>query len=251
MHKKNTLLVKSSRFLKKAKFNACFLVLAASTVSEANTTSSEIINTEDIRQEIVYFIESQIPTNSNDLEITPYKISKALKLPTCQHPVELNREGGKPDFYGRNTIKVSCFQPKWSFYSGATVKAYGEVIIAASPIAKGEIIAASHISYRRIDLSRASGNTLTSPETIIGKAAKRPIRQGKQLSSHFFEEPMLIKRGNAVTIQAVGKSMTISTSGEALSNGRRGQNIRVRNIKSNREIIGTVKDKNTVTVMLH
>jgi len=54
-----------------------------------------------------------------------------------------------------------------------------------------------------------------------------------------------------VVIQAIGKSMTVSTAGEALSQGRLGENIRVRNLKSDREIIAKVKNKDTVVVMLY
>ncbi|MFC3150019.1 flagellar basal body P-ring formation chaperone FlgA [Litoribrevibacter euphylliae] len=208
----------------------------------------------DVPKLIENFIQEQLLLTGADItniEISSYSISSSLRLPSCREPLTLSREGSKNNFYGRNTVKVSCANPNWGFYSGASVKIYGEVLVAATPISRGEIITDDHLQTTRIDRSKINGNSVVDASSLIGLAAKRPIRQGKILTSSQFELPKLIERGDGVVIQAVGKGMTVSTAGEALSHGRLGENIRVRNIKSDREIIAKVKDKDTVVVMLY
>jgi len=250
--------LKSSRLLEKAKqfLGLCFIsaaLLNPNMTYSAASSTLQFVDSQTIQQQIQKYIHSLMEVaamDTTEIEIIPNKISKTLKLPNCKHPLSLSREGNK-SIYGRNTVKVSCSSPKWSFYSGATVKAFGTILTAALPIAKGEIITKGHIQSTRIDRAKISGNTLTNPSLILGMAAKRPIRQGNILTSYQFEKPKLIKRGDGVVIQAIGKSMTVSTAGEALSQGRLGENIRVRNLKSDREIIAKVKNKDTVVVMLY
>lgn len=269
------LVIKSSRFSKKAKqisYTLASLMCLSMSIPSFAANSSSAINAEstkngkvsisapkvqriqDIPDMIEHFVREQLIQAGSDLpnvEITPYPISSSLRLPNCRESLMLSKEGAKNEFYGRNTIKVSCSNPSWGFYSGAHVKIYGEVLVAASPISRGEIITESHLQTTRMDRSKINGNSLIDPAAILGLSAKRPIRQGKILTSSQFEQPKLIERGDGVIIQAVGKSMTVSTAGEALSHGRLGENIRVRNIKSDREIIAKVKNKDTVVVMLH
>jgi len=250
--------LKSSRFSEKAKQILRLCLISATFLNfnlvHAKTTSTlQFVDSQSIQQQIQNYIHELMEAaamDTTEIEIVPNKISKTLKLPSCKQPLSLSREGNK-SIYGRNTVKVSCSSPKWSFYSGASVKAFGTILTAAMPIAKGEVITKSHIQATRIDRAKISGNTLTNPSLILGMAAKRPIRQGKMLTSYQFEQPKLIERGDGVVIQAIGKSMTVSTAGEALSQGRLGENIRVRNLKSDREIIAKVKNKDTVVVMLY
>ncbi|WP_344795157.1 flagellar basal body P-ring formation chaperone FlgA [Litoribacillus peritrichatus] len=211
------------------------------------------ISPEGIQQQIIAFIETEfeLDTSTEEIDIAPHKISSSLRLPKCTQPLDLVRTGKNANHYGRHTIKVSCSSPRWSFYSGATVKAYGTVITASSPIGKGEIVTKDHIKYSKVNLAKMNGNVLTEADSILGLAAKRPIRQGYMLTHNQFEAPKLIKRGDGIMIQAVSKLLTVSTPGEALTHGRLGENIRVRNLKSDREVIARVKDRDTVIVMLY
>ncbi|WP_284382109.1 flagellar basal body P-ring formation chaperone FlgA [Litoribrevibacter albus] len=253
------LVIKSSRFLEKAKQitgASCAMVLLSLSTSTlaAGTVGYQTQDVQVIPELMVNFITNEMTTagiNTTDLDFYPQKISQRLKLPNCKAPLDFYKEGSKTSFYGRNTIKVSCATPNWSFYSSVTVKAYGQVLTAASPISKDEIITQEHLQITRMDRSKITGNSLTDASSILGLSAKRPIRQGQILKAQQFEQPKLIERGDGVIIQAVGKAMTVSTAGEALSHGRLGENIRVRNIKSDREIIAKVKSKDTVVVMLY
>ncbi len=220
----------------------------------AGMTSFQTQDTSRIPELVKEFIieeMTQAGLDSSELEIHPQRISQRLKLPACRQPLTLFKEGAKSGFYGRNTVKVVCNQPNWGFYTSVTVKAYGEVLTAALPIAKDEIITEEHFQVTRLDRTKITGNSVIDPKDILGLSAKRPIRQGQVLKAQQFDQPLLVKRGDGVIIQAVGKGMTISTAGEALSHGRLGENIRVKNIKSEREIIAKVKDKDTVVVMLY
>ncbi len=251
----DTYLINSSRFYEKAKpvISLVSTFLALFLCFSANASDSAKISPKKIQSQIISFLETELELdNSNhNVEITPHKISKSLNLSTCQQPLTFLKVGRNNNHYGKHTIKVSCSSPRWNFYSGATIKAYGSVLTASTPIAKGEIVTVDHVKLSRVNLAKMNGNALTSSNIIIGLAAKRPIRQGYILTKNQFEPPKLIKRGDGIIIQAVGKSMTVSAPGEALSNGRLGENIRVRNIKSDREVIAKVKNRDTVVVMLY
>lgn len=219
----------------------------------ASSSGKAYIDIEQISNEIFNHVQQNLPAfaKGDNVEIKVNRLSPSLKLAECKNNLELKKQGHKASYIGKNTIKVSCDSPRWSFFSGASVTIYQDYIVTNRPVAKGEIISDDMIEISRKSISKVSGNALTDASKIIGQAAKRPIRAGSLLTTSQFHQPQLIKRGDALTIKAIGKTLSVRAPGEALTNGRLGQNIRVRNLKSNREIVARVKDRETVVVMLN
>ena len=68
------------------------------------------------------------------------------------------------------------------------------------------------------------------------------------LTSHLVKAGMMIFKGDTVMITAKKAGMEVNMPGEALSDGRKGKQIRVRNIKSERIITGKVVGPGLVEV---
>jgi flagella basal body P-ring formation protein FlgA len=57
-----------------------------------------------------------------------------------------------------------------------------------------------------------------------------------------------VQKGDVVLMLVESAVLKVSTIGEALESGRRGETIRIRNIASNREVRAIVVDRKTVKV---
>ncbi len=66
---------------------------------------------------------------------------------------------------------------------------------------------------------------------------KRSIRLGDPLQRNQIEFPPVVKRGERVVIQAVGRGLTLTAAGEARQDGRSGESIRVMNSGSRKEVV--------------
>jgi flagella basal body P-ring formation protein FlgA len=64
-------------------------------------------------------------------------------------------------------------------------------------------------------------------------------------------KPVLIKRGSMVILIALVGSMEVTASGQAMQDGYEGQLIRVKNVNSNKIVLGKVIEENKVQVLTH
>ena len=64
------------------------------------------------------------------------------------------------------------------------------------------------------------------------------------------EDPILIKRGDPVTVTIESDQIIVTTTGEALMDGQMDKIIRVKNLDSQKIISAKVKDKGRVVVEL-
>ncbi|MFN2303459.1 MAG: flagellar basal body P-ring formation chaperone FlgA, partial [Anaerolineales bacterium] len=90
----------------------------------------------------------------------------------------------------------------------------------------------------------------TSVDEVIGMRLRRPIRRDETLSPSNLKPRLLVKRGDIVTILAEIKGLTVRVNGNALTDGHRGDEIRVKNQRSKRILQAEVIGPGTVRVRL-
>ena len=129
------------------------------------------------------------------------------------------------------------------------VCAESQVVKAVRKIGSGEEISPSdlNLAKERID-GRVPGNVFTQVEEAVGKRAVRGIQPGQWITQEIVESPPLVKKGKRVVIKAQNQFMEITTRGKVMEDGRKGDQVKVINISSGREIFGTVMGPGLVQV---
>jgi flagella basal body P-ring formation protein FlgA len=87
-------------------------------------------------------------------------------------------------------------------------------------------------------------------EDMIGKVLKRDMPAGSVITTHVLEDSFVVQRGDTVNIVAENKKLLIQAKGRTLERGKIGDIIRVKNLTSNREIVGKVTGSSTIKVDL-
>jgi len=85
-------------------------------------------------------------------------------------------------------------------------------------------------------------------EQVIGKTARRMLIAGKPIAISAIAEPLVIERGQQVTMVFRSGSLTINSIGIALQPAGAGDVIRLRNIDSNIVVTGRVKQDGHVEI---
>jgi flagella basal body P-ring formation protein FlgA len=62
------------------------------------------------------------------------------------------------------------------------------------------------------------------------------------------DRPPLVRRGDIVLVTAEGRGLRVTAQGEAKQDGKSGDVIRVRNLTSNRDVVGQVDGERSVRV---
>lgn len=168
------------------------------------------------------------------VEVVVGRLDSRLRLNQCGMPLKhkIHSQALKP---GRVLVQTQCPGTKpWKVYLPVTIKAYRPVVVSNTNIARGQVLRASDIILQEREVSHHKSFGLYRLEQAINQVAKRHIRSGSVLSPMHIAPPKIIKRGSKIDIIANSGRVSVSMSGTALSDGRIGDLIRVKNLSSNK-----------------
>jgi flagella basal body P-ring formation protein FlgA len=121
--------------------------------------------------------------------------------------------------------------PGWRYEYVVRARLTAMVAVASAPVAANEALTDAQVTIERRDISNIA-DPITTPEEVIGQMSRRMLRPGDILRSGQLSSPVMVKRGDAVTMIARRDGIEVSTAGEALDGGARGAMVRVRNANS-------------------
>ncbi|MBI4776587.1 MAG: flagellar basal body P-ring formation protein FlgA [Deltaproteobacteria bacterium] len=121
-------------------------------------------------------------------------------------------------------------------------------VVASRTLDRNEIVRDGDVRIDRLDLSRLHTSTLASLTDVVGKRVTRRIAEGAVLTPDDLDRPLWVTRGASVLIVAQSPWFRVTTKGLAREDGARGEEVRVLNISSKREVVGKVVGPQTVKV---
>ena len=173
--------------------------------------------------------------------------SSANHLPVCESPFVIKGRDNRPLPIGNLKRSVSCEDITSPWRINITIKSSITlpVVVATHTIDRNETISPSHLKTEKRTISRQNDfYTLTSQ--AIGLEATRRIRAGQIIGQTNLSSPALIEKGNQVIIIAQKEGFSASTKGVALEQGKKGQQINIKNIRSGKVIRAVVTGMNQV-----
>lgn len=197
-------------------------------------------------------VENYLQTSGIDAryEIEVARIDPRLRLVQCDKDLTQTLESPAQPV-GRVTVRVRCDgSSPWTVFVPATVKLFRQVVVTTLPLKRDHVIEAADISVVERDVGPLTQGYLTDPERVIGFKLKRPTVNDQVLAPVFLEQAEAIRKGDQVVIRARTGAINVVMPGEALSDGVPGQQIRVRNLRSQRIVKARVVEPGAVEVSL-
>jgi flagella basal body P-ring formation protein FlgA len=115
-------------------------------------------------------------------------------------------------------------------------------------LSKGSPVSPDDLGSKETYISESELIYPKDSQDVIGKILKKDVAAGTVLTTLILDSPQVIRRGEMVTIIGENKLLLVKTKGKAEEPGRVGERIRVRNLSSDREVVGRVADNGTVIV---
>jgi flagella basal body P-ring formation protein FlgA len=100
------------------------------------------------------------------------------------------------------------------------------VAFAVGPIARGSFVRASDVALRPVTRAVPT-NATTSLAAIVGKEAVQDIRENQMIMANQVRSPLLVRRGDRVTVCAKAAGVKVSTYAVAQQEGALGDLIAV------------------------
>jgi flagella basal body P-ring formation protein FlgA len=123
-----------------------------------------------------------------------------------------------------------------------------EVIRAARKIDRGAIIAKEDLAFTVEKIKDVRPDSNPRLEDIVGKRATRNVQTGQILTVPMMQDIPMVQKGKQVVIRADNGLITVTTVGVVQENGQQGDQVRVINVGSGKEIMATVISPGMVTV---
>ena len=163
----------------------------------------------------------------------------------------VTRERSRGDFVGETALVIT-FAVNGKAYRKVPVRGRirvkRQVIRTARKIEKGEVIDMKKVVRTVENTDRISKDDIISLSQIIGKRATRSISNGTVIKQRMVEVPPAVKKGDRVVIKAENGTIEITALGKVLEDARSGEQVRVINVTSGKELFATVVGHGQVAV---
>lgn len=194
--------------------------------------------------------DSEAGTDAKDLEITFYQVPERIVAnPAAPEPVQAERidwtrKSGQFSLYvrvagetGTQTLNIT----------GRAVEMV-EVAAVVQPLRRGDIVRQEDLGMVRLPRSTVPANALIDASEVVGLAAKANLRPEAPLTRNDFERPLLISRGDKITVTYELPGMILTARAQAMENGAKGDVIDIMNLQSRRIVPGIVSSRGQVRV---
>jgi len=219
--------------------------LVAICACQSANAQAPIENIEGIRSKVAQFLTDEYSlTNAEKVEVRVGKLDTRLRLAKCSQNLELNLKDTTKSG-GNINVQVACNSGAWTILVPAQAKVYRSVAVAGRNLQRGDVVSAADLSSTIKDVGDLRMGFVLTPGEIIGKEIKVAVNKGETFRTSALDSPLVIKRGDLVSMESSAGEISVTTSATAVSDGRIGQQIRVKNNQSariiNAKVVGTGK----------
>ncbi|CAK0758601.1 flagella basal body P-ring formation protein FlgA [Gammaproteobacteria bacterium] len=229
-------------------YPCCIFLLSLFCIPLTAGSAQNIQSLDSITTAVTAFLSTLRGESKSPPVISVDSLDPRLRLSMCDTPLEVSLAPGARST-GRMVVMVRCSSPRpWSVYVPAKIAMPVFVVVAARPLLRDQVITPADIAVEQRDSSDLPAGYLTDPNQILGKSLTRPAAAGSILIPGQTRNPIVIRRGERVTLLIQSTGLTVRSMGVALADAGAGDRISVRN-ESSRRIVEGIVEKAGVVVM--
>ena len=237
---------KSALFRQLLAMFACSLALSAQ--------AGESHDLQNILDSSESFIRGQLgigAENTADIIVTAGQLDPRLRLSKCGKTLNHHLPQGHK-MQGRVAVGTACNDGtnKWSIFVPVTITQYAEIVVTRQPVSRGTPLGEADIQLERRALNNLHNGYLKSLKQARGNILKISLPGGAVVTPNQIKRQYAVKRGQTVNILAKSGVIAVRSKGKALANARIGEQIKVKNLSTDRIVEGTVSYNGSVEIKL-
>ncbi len=184
--------------------------------------------------------ELLIPNVASEI-ILPQQMPATLEVTALNiHP-----ENG---FFEATLAAPSRQNPVKELQVTGTIQKMIDIPVLRQPLNAGAIIGERDISVIQLREQDIKHNIVLDPAHLIGLTPRRMVLAGKPILADEVQAPVIVKRGDMVTMKFEKGTLALTTRAKALQDGAMGDTIRVVNATSNKMLDAQVSGSQEVVV---
>ncbi|MBK0061551.1 flagellar basal body P-ring formation protein FlgA [Pseudomonas sp. S44] len=250
MYTKTTFFRRLTRLLAIPLAIACLIASGARTLADSFTLPEQLIG---VTQGFLEFTVEDYMTRTQTVgryDIQVNNLDPRLRMPVCSQQLDAALESPAQPL-GRVTVRVRCDGTSpWTVFVPAQVKLFRDVVVMTRPLKRESVIGEGDVALRERDVSTLGQGFLSELDQAVGMKLLRPTVLDQVLTLQQLEQADVIRKGDHVVITARSGGLSVRMPGEALSKGGLTEQIRVRNLNSQRVVKATVVGPGQVEVAM-
>jgi len=164
-------------------------------------------------------------------------VEGAKFMQQCTGPLAVTISGVAP----YEQAAARCPAPAWTLYVTVTVAQVQNIVVAARPLAAGQVLGPGDLMIASEPVERYAGRQVFyDPNQLLGGDALMSLPAGTIISADDIGEPVVVKAGQTVTVTVISGSVQVSIDAVADETGRIGDTILLTNPSSGRRFTATV-----------
>ena len=223
-----------------------FVAGACHAESVVQTSPSMKQNLSVVKAKITEFLETQAIGYPGKVSVHAGAIDSNMKLAQCPDVQVFLPSGSRA--WGKTSVGVRCNAPSiWTIYVQATVNVVAPYLVAAAPLAQGQVVTSQDVLFESGDLTQLPAGVFTDQAQAIGRLVNISINAGTVLRQEMLKISPVVQQGQTVTLTTVGKGFTASAEGQAMSKANEGQIVQVK-VASGQIVTGIARSGGQVEV---
>lgn len=191
-----------------------------------------------------YILKTVKPQKGSKISAHASKPDARLQLSDC--PTGLTASSSSTNALSSNIpVLIQCKAENWRLYVPVRLTITVPAVTAAQALSRGQVISKNDVTINMVDMLHFRQQGFSQISQVVGAKMKRNVTIGNIISNH---DICVVCRNENVIIKAHKNTMSITTQGTALSDGGLGEQIRVKNNRTNRIIDAQVTGIGEVSV---
>jgi len=144
-------------------------------------------------------------------------------ITAAAQPGPVGAESGRRQFQ----VTVQKLDESVRFAIEAEVAAAPPVVVSIESLPRGALVQATDVALVRLAPEEGRTEGLHSLEEVVGKETTRAIPKGKVVAADWVRSPLLVRRGDVVTVSARSGGVCVRTTARARDDGSLGDLVAV------------------------
>jgi flagellar basal body P-ring formation protein FlgA len=188
------------------------------------------------------YVREHMRWSAEDVSIRDIMAPQSLSLPAgaVKHRI---KPLGRTEYVGTVSLLVTFFidgVEQQTVRVSGYVEVKRQVLVARRDLRRGQEIGKDMVTVKPMTLSGSAVTALSRPEEVMGMEPVQAIRTGEPILPSMLRETPVVRRGEQLVLIAESGNLKVTTTAKALENGYEGEQVRVTNAASGREILGRV-----------
>jgi flagella basal body P-ring formation protein FlgA len=208
--------------------------------------SAQEVSVDEIRNAVLNIASDALPAGETVRELA---VAGPVRIPAG--PYEARVSTAANGRVGRRRFEVQLVREGDVLATvpvTARTDARGPVVVTKQSVPRGAVLGPDDVKVEERNVKDVPENAFTEPEQAIGLETKVPLAAAAPLARTAVTAPIVVKKGDLVTMILETPVMRLTAAGEALEPGPLGSGIKVMNRASKQVVAGKVIDHGVVLV---